>query len=258
MIKRLLLLALGAVLLGVAAVVGAFASMSYHTSPILDRADLGGVEVVADGYVAAYLLDVAEDQVALVDCLDEADASKLKAALSDRGLGPDAVVAIFLTHGHSDHISGCVGFPKAAVFVLEAEVPIVEGRESGKGPIPRLMGAHDIGLRVSNPVRDGDVVTIGELTAKIYAVPGHTVGSGAWLIRDVLFMGDSALQDRDGSLIGAPWIVSDDLMLNFRSLGALAERLKAEGTQPRYMAFGHSAHAAGVQSLYELVAREGP
>ena len=253
MIKRLLFLILGAVLLVVAALIGTFASMSYHTKAIVDRADLGGVEVVADSYVAAYILDVAQDQVALVDCLDEADAGKLKAALTDRGLTPDAVVAIFLTHGHSDHVSGCVDFPRAAVFALEAEVPIVEGRESGRGPIPRLIGAHDIGLRVSNPVRDGDVVSIGELTARIYAVPGHTVGSGAWLIRDVLFMGDAAMQDRDGRLLGTPWIVSDDLSLNYRSLGVLADRLKVDGTASRYMAFGHSAHTEGVQTLFDLV-----
>lgn len=257
MFKRLLVLILGAVLLLVAALIGTFASMSYHTRAIVDRADLGGVEVVADGYVAAYIVDVAADQVALVDCLDEADGGKLKAALGDRGLGPEQVVAIFLTHGHIDHVSGCVDFPKAAVFALEAEVPIIEGREASKGPIQRLMGAQDIGLRVGNPVRDGDVVSLGEISARVYAVPGHTVGSAAWLIRDVLFMGDAASQDRDGTLQGTPWIVSDDSSLNYSSLGALAERLKAEGTSPKFLAFGHSAHREGVQPLYDLVSKAG-
>src|SRR5688572_16697474 len=94
--------------------------------PVNDGETLNRVRVVADGFSAIGVITIDDRQVALVDAGQDASGEAILAELSRRTLGPEAVSAIFITHGHQDHI-GAVGlFPKAQVMALEAEVPLVE------------------------------------------------------------------------------------------------------------------------------------
>ena len=94
-------------------------------------------------------------------------------------------------------------------MALEREVPIVEGREGGRGPMSRLMPVSATGVTVDRALRDGESVMVGEVLVRVYAVPGHTAGSAAYLINGVLLVGDSADAEAGGGLRGAPWIFSD-------------------------------------------------
>ena len=75
-------------------------------------------------------------------------------------LGADAVTDVLVTHGHPDHVGGCVAFPHARVHVLEADVAIAEGREAAHSPIGSMMGAQATGVHVTDPARDGDVIAL--------------------------------------------------------------------------------------------------
>ena len=211
-----------------------------------------GVTLVKDGYVAAYVVDTSARTVALVDCGMAEDGAPILATLAARGLGADAVQAIFLTHGHKDHTGGCRAFPKAAVYALAPEAPIVEGREATHGPLPGLFGPYDAGVTVAHPVEDGAAVTLGDTTFRAYALPGHTVGSVAWSARGVLFLGDSANADADGALEPAPWIFSDNPDENVASLVGLSARLPdGEGAK---LAFGHAGPIQGPGPLRAFAA----
>ncbi len=252
-IKRILLV-LGLVVgLLVATFAGLLAWTFSGRLPMVDGFEVGAARIVKDGFVSVAVIDVGDHEVALVDAGNDGAAAPILAELARRGLGPDAVKTILLTHGHGDHIAGLPRFPKAEVIVLAADADLVQGLVGGRGPLPRFLPVRPTGLRATRTVNDGDTVAIGRLQARVFAVPGHTAGSAAWLVDGVLFLGDSADADSEGRLKGSPWLFSDDADQNRASLAALAARLSAGKDEVRAIVFAHSgALTRGLDPLLEF------
>lgn len=216
--------------------------------PAVDGPVAPGVQLVRDGYVNAYLVDL-DDGVALVDCGNDPDAKTLLAALKARNLEPSAVKAIFITHGHPDHVAGCKEFPAAAVYVFEGDRGLAEGTEASKGPLPKLMGIQKgKSVKVTNVLVDGATVQLGSVGVTAWNIPGHTGGSAAFLARGVLFFGDSATAQSDGKLRPAPWVFSDDLEQCKASLRGLAAKVP---TGVSKLAFAHSGIFENASALGE-------
>ena len=233
------IVALAAIVILVAAVgvvIGPFLTLKR----LPERLEINGMVLVKDGMVSAGLVPLNEHEAALVDAGNDVKAKALLAELSRRGLGPDDVKVILLTHGHSDHIGGIVKFPKAQVMALAAEVDVVEGRSSGGAPILRIRSPKPTGIRLSRTLHDGEVVQMGSYRVRVFAVPGHTPGSAAYAIGANLFLGDSANQDKQGHLKAAPWIFSESAAQNRKSLIELA-RCLASDSSIKTLVFSHSA-----------------
>lgn len=200
-----------------------------------------GVRIVKDGFVSVGVIDVGGGKIALVDAGSDPEGKAILAELSRRGASPDAVSAIFVTHGHRDHTGGCAKFPAAAIYALEPDVGLAEGREGGHGPMTRLVSVKPTGVHVTRALHDGEKLQVGDKEVRVFAVPGHTAGSAAYLVAGVLFLGDSAGMRSDGKLAGAPWLFSDDHAQNHASLAALAKRLEPERDGILAIAPAHTA-----------------
>jgi hydroxyacylglutathione hydrolase len=203
------------------------------------RVASAGLTLVKDVYVASFIVDAGPGEVVLIDAGLSADAAPILAALAERGLDRSAVRAIFLTHGHGDHTAGCAAFPGVPVYAMAEELPLIEGRAAPRGPIPRLFGAQDSGVRAT-ALPDGASITVGDLTVTGYRVPGHTDGSAVWLARGALYLGDSADFSASGELLGAKWVFTDDAARNHEALLALRQRLDREGVTIDVLASSHS------------------
>lgn len=238
--KRLLKYLGLAVLAVVLAVAILFGVTFAGNAPLTDGQELGGVRLVKDGMVAAFVVDTGEKEVALVDSGNDADGKAILAELTRRGLGPDAVKAIFLTHGHRDHVAGVHLFPAAAVFSMKADVDLAEGRARSHGPATRLMPIAETKAKVTRTLEDREKVKLGAVEVQAFLIPGHTQGSAAYFARGVLFLGDSAGAGKGGEVAGAPWIFSDDQAQNVASLKTLAERLAPRAAEVKWLAFAHS------------------
>jgi hydroxyacylglutathione hydrolase len=208
-------------------------------SPIQDGQRLGGVEVVKDWIVSSFIVDVDDKQVILIDAGNDREAKPILAALSRRGLGRDAVKAILLTHGDRDHTAGVLAFPSAQVMVLEPDAGLAEGRE-GRGVFKVLSPPKPNGIKISQKLHDGDQLSFGGVAVKVFAVPGHTKGSAAFLARDVLFMGDSAEATKDAALAPGKRLTTDSPEQNRASLRTLATRLASSAADVKAIAPAHS------------------
>ncbi len=244
------IVALAVILILVAAagmVIGPFLTLKR----LPERAEVNGMTLIKDGFVSACLVPLSGREVALVDAGKDSQAKALLAELSRRGLGPDDVKVILLTHGDSDHTGGIAKFPKAQVMALAAEVDVVEGRSSGGVPIVRSRFPRRT-IRLSRTLQDGEVVQLGSFQVRVFAVPGHTPGSAAYAIGENLFLGDSANQDKHGRLEAAHWIFTKSTAQNRKSLAELARRLAGDSSI-KTLVFGHSAPLErGVAPLAEF------
>jgi glyoxylase-like metal-dependent hydrolase (beta-lactamase superfamily II) len=240
--KKPLLVALSLLTLLAAPFVVAFAGIA----PLVDEEipELG--RVVKDGYVGLALLDAGDGSVVLVDAGNDRDGEALTAALAARGRTLGDVAAVFLTHGHRDHVAALPLLPNSRVYAMAAESPQLAGEAPYAGPLPRLFGAPSP-VRVTDLVEDGATVRVGRLTLEGFLVPGHTPGSACWLVDGVLFVGDNATIETSGAVRPAPWVFSDDTAENATSLRALARRLA--GREVRRVVPSHSGSLAGAFSF---------
>jgi glyoxylase-like metal-dependent hydrolase (beta-lactamase superfamily II) len=218
-----LVLLLGLLIGGVAySAFGGMSSIEDNASPA------PAVRIVKDGIVDVGVVDAGDGKIVLVDAGNDKTGKPILAELARRRLGPEAVAAVFLTHGHPDHIAGAHLFPTASVYCLEGDVALAEGREGSHGPITQLFGAKPSGLHITRGLHDDETVEVGNIKVRVLAIPGHTAGSAAYLVDGVLFLGDSAGMTSDGRLVGSVWALSDDSAQNRASLKALADRLRPE------------------------------
>jgi glyoxylase-like metal-dependent hydrolase (beta-lactamase superfamily II) len=159
------------------------------------------------GFVSAYLL-ARGGEAALVDTGVAGSADGIEAALTDIGLGWDAVAHVVLTHHHGDH-QGSLG----EVIQRSPSATAYAGTED----VPSITGAPSV-----TAVGDGDSV----FGLQIVHTPGHTAGSISVLdpAAGVLVAGD-ALRVEGGKpgLPGAQFTADmDEAKRSIVKLGALA------------------------------------
>lgn len=234
-------------------------------SPLIDGAKLqdGRVIVIVDQTspmpVAAYLLTFGDGTLGLIDATMDPEAKAILAALNRMGRSEDDVKAVFLTHLHNDHTAGCRKFTKAAVYAMKS--PLQGTHSSGKGEGGRegqgFSGQQHNSYTTKSRIEyltDEQSLLVGGDRIESYALPGHTYDSAAYLVFGVLFVGDSAAGQYNGSIGGAPPFVSKDRALNRIELKKLASRLANRKGQINYIAFGHQGPITGLDPLLSWAA----
>ncbi len=129
------------------------------------------VPCLKDNY--AYLVrDEGSGKVAVVDA---PEAGPIIAALDERGWEPEQ---IWITHHHSDHIDG-------VEELRERYGARTVGHVKDRARLPKL----------DQELSEGETASLGETTARVVDVSGHTIGHIAFLLEDdrVAFTADSLM-----------------------------------------------------------------
>ncbi len=129
--------------------------------------------------------------------IDPADyGEQIFKAMKDNGF---EVAAILLTHGHFDHIWGCSRLRQltsAPVYAYEGEEKVLLSSDlnvsAGAG--------RACTVKANTLLKDGEEVTIEDMTFKVIATPGHTQGSCCYYFEEagMLISGDTLFEESVG------------------------------------------------------------
>jgi glyoxylase-like metal-dependent hydrolase (beta-lactamase superfamily II) len=162
-----------------------------------------GLSEEIDSHV--YCID-GGDALALIDCGMAVGTSmdQILDHVSDDGLDPDRIRALFITHYHADHAGGAAKFRARLglnVYIShegaaalrngdEEAVSLAAGKRAGFYDPSYVYEPCEVDLEL----HDGDIQRIGELELTMYESPGHCNGHACYLLqgrhRRYLFTGD--------------------------------------------------------------------
>ena len=168
-----------------------------------DRLELPpNVVGINTGFAYSWLIPT-ENGVLLIDAGHDTQGIAIKEQLTQQGYSTNDVHTVLLTHGHSDHWGGTAAFPKAEIYIHEADVSLFNRSEPEvQNPAINFLQTQmtkDLIAPTAYQIINGDqILEIDGEQFKVISIPGHTAGSIAILWANILFLGDSALKGETG------------------------------------------------------------
>lgn len=221
------------------ALLGQPAAWSEPTKPfkILDN-----IYYVGTKGLAAYLI-VSDGKAILLDGTLAENVGPIENNIRALGFKLEDVKIILNSHAHFDHAAGIAGLKRdtgAQVMAMEQDRSALEhGRQEGD---TNYGGARFPAVKVDRSLRDGDVVTLGDVKMTALLTPGHTKGCTTWtttatnngMARRVVFPCSITVA---GNILvgnkGYPGLV-EDFRKSFDRLGAM----EADVVLPAHPEFG--------------------
>jgi metallo-beta-lactamase class B len=141
---------------------------------------IGNVYYVGTDGLASYLITSPQGHV-LVDTVMPESTSLIKTNIEKLGFKITDIKYLLNTHAHIDHTGGLAEMKQASgaqMVAGEADKPLLEG-----GYYP---GAQEVDalkfppVKVDRTAREGDKVTVGDVTLTARETPGHSPGCTSW------------------------------------------------------------------------------
>ena len=166
-------------------------------------------------------------------CYDEAELGLIRGFVDQNHL---EIKAIWLTHGHFDHIYG------VSALASGYGVPVYMNPEDEVILSHDAMLSSNFGLKAADvsfpwePVRDGDVLRFGAQEFKVIGTPGHTPGCICfWNEAEALLVSGDTLFAGSIGRTDSPWGDYDKLIVGImdKLMGLPGETLVIPGHGPR-------------------------
>jgi metallo-beta-lactamase class B len=141
---------------------------------------IGNVYYVGTDGLASYLITSPQGHI-LVDTVMPESTAQIKANIEKLGFKITDIKYLVNTHAHIDHTGGLAEMKQASggqLIAGEADKPLLEG---GYYPGAESNAALKFPpVKVDRTVREGDTVTLGDVTLTAHETPGHSPGCTSW------------------------------------------------------------------------------
>ena len=122
------------------------------------------------------------DGIIIVDSMDNAKEGEdyIEGGLRKLGLNPADIKYVVVSHAHGDHYGGAAYLKeKFNPRVVMSEIDWIALDVAQKDPLfgTRLNPLFSKPPKRDMAVNDGDAITLGGTTLKLYVIPGHTLGT---------------------------------------------------------------------------------
>ena len=122
------------------------------------------------------------DGIIIVDSMDNAKEGEdyIEGGLRKLGLNPADIKYVVVSHAHGDHYGGAAYLKeKFNPRVVMSEIDWAALDEAQKDPLfgTKLNPLFSKPPKRDMAVKDGDTITLGGTTLKLYVIPGHTLGT---------------------------------------------------------------------------------
>ena len=141
---------------------------------------IGNVYYVGTDGLASYLITSPQGHI-LVDTVMPEATSQIKASIEKLGFKVTDIKYLVNTHAHIDHTGGLAEMKQASgaqMVAGEADKPLLEG-----GYYPGAQEDTALAfppVKVDRTVREGDTVSVGDVTLTARETPGHSPGCTSW------------------------------------------------------------------------------
>lgn len=165
-----------------------------------------------------YMLCSEQGNCAVIDPGD--DAGIILRQIHAHSLTPKMIL---FTHGHYDHIGAADELKKALgenlpTYIHQADDEMI--RDAEKNLSTAILAGRGFTTTADHFLKNGDVLSLDELTIRVIATPGHTKGGVSYQVENVLFTGDTLFAGSVGrtDLYGGSFM---DISASVRRLAAL-------------------------------------
>jgi metallo-beta-lactamase class B len=140
---------------------------------------------VGVGTVSTWLIPTTAGLI-MIDSSQEPYVDHVLDNIRNLGFDPKDVKYVLITHGHLDHFGGAARIRQisgARIALTEADWKMVDAVAQGYRDKPQTAPPFNVAVQREAKdlvLKDGDVVTLGKTSIKVYVTPGHTPGSASF------------------------------------------------------------------------------
>ena len=141
---------------------------------------IGNVYYVGTDGLASYLITSPQGHILVDTAMPEA-TSQIRASIEKLGFKVTDIKYLLNTHAHIDHTGGLADLKKASggrLVAGEADKSLLEGGYYPGAEEDTALAFPPV--KVDRTVREGDTVTVGDMTLTARETPGHSPGCTSW------------------------------------------------------------------------------
>jgi metallo-beta-lactamase class B len=144
----------------------------------------GNLYYVGSEDLAAYLIVTPSGNI-LINSNLESSPALIRKSIEMLGFKFNDTKILLISHAHFDHCAGSAEVKRltgAKYYVMDPDVPVIESGGASDFQYGSDKSMHFPPAHIDRVLRDGDKVTLGDVTVTAHLTAGHTRGTTTWTL----------------------------------------------------------------------------